>query len=74
MEPQTCRRKKRIHQQPSGEEDMGASMGKVEAFLRASAVLMLVLTACLVGTDTQTKAIVYTYTKKATFKALNALT
>ncbi|OWM84343.1 hypothetical protein CDL15_Pgr027113 [Punica granatum] len=53
---------------------MAASLGKVEALLRACAVLMLVLTACLVGMDTQTKAIVFTYKKKVTYKYLNALT
>lgn len=71
--PLELKQKRKTHQYLPG-EDMGASIGKVEAFLRACAVVILVLTACLVGMDAQTKAIVYTYTKKATFKDLNALT
>ncbi|KAK4746579.1 hypothetical protein SAY87_025616 [Trapa incisa] len=52
---------------------MGASTGKVEALFRACVVVILVLTACLVWTNAQTKVIMYTFTKKATYKDLTAL-
>uniref|UniRef100_A0A5B7AU82 CASP-like protein n=2 Tax=Davidia involucrata TaxID=16924 RepID=A0A5B7AU82_DAVIN len=45
---------------------------KKEAFLRLFAILLLVLTACLVGFDTQTKVIFASITRKATFRDLNA--
>ncbi|KAL5549090.1 hypothetical protein UlMin_004321 [Ulmus minor] len=48
-------------------------MAKSEIVLRISSVLLLVLTACLVGFDTQTKAVFY-ITKKATYKDLKVLT
>ncbi|KAJ7955764.1 CASP-like protein [Quillaja saponaria] len=48
-------------------------MGKNEAFLRVSAILVLVLTACLVGLNTQTKTIIFTIQKKATFNDMDAL-
>ncbi|XP_028775364.1 CASP-like protein 2C1 [Neltuma alba] len=44
-----------------------------EIYLRVSAILVLVLTACLVAFDSQTKVIIYTITKKATYKDLEAL-
>ncbi|KAI6682560.1 hypothetical protein NL676_036441 [Syzygium grande] len=52
---------------------MGYWAAKIEALLRVCAILLLVLTACLVAMDAQTKLIVYTYAKKATFRDLNAL-
>ncbi|XP_056176734.1 CASP-like protein 2C1 isoform X2 [Syzygium oleosum] len=52
---------------------MGYWAAKTEALLRVCAILLLVLTACLVAMDAQTKLIVYTYAKKATFRDLNAL-
>ncbi|KAK4775258.1 hypothetical protein SAY86_010193 [Trapa natans] len=51
---------------------MGASITKVEALFRACVVVLLVLTACLVGTNAQTKVIAY-ITKKATYRDLTAL-
>ncbi|OMO53155.1 hypothetical protein COLO4_36827 [Corchorus olitorius] len=45
---------------------------KIEAFLRICAILALVLTACLLGFDSQTKVIFY-IEKKASFKDLRAL-
>ncbi|CAN4106507.1 unnamed protein product [Withania somnifera] len=44
-----------------------------EFLLRLFATLLLVLTACLVGFDSQTKVLFYTYHLKATFKYLDAL-
>ncbi|KAI8014817.1 CASP-like protein 2C1 [Camellia lanceoleosa] len=46
---------------------------KMEALLRLSSTLLLVLTACLVGFDTQTKVIFLSTVRKATFRDLNAL-
>uniref|UniRef100_A0A5B7B8W5 CASP-like protein n=1 Tax=Davidia involucrata TaxID=16924 RepID=A0A5B7B8W5_DAVIN len=46
---------------------------KREAFLRLLAILLLVLTACLVGFDTQTKVIFSLVVRKANFRDLNAL-
>ncbi|CAL5385365.1 unnamed protein product [Camellia sinensis] len=46
---------------------------KMEALLRLSSTLLLVLTACLVGFDTQTKVILFSIVRKATFRDLNAL-
>ncbi|EOY31806.1 hypothetical protein QUC31_019653 [Theobroma cacao] len=51
---------------------MEFSIQKTEAFLRLCAILLLVLTACLVGFDSQTKVIFYVE-KKASFKDLRAL-
>ncbi|XP_021277494.1 CASP-like protein XL3 [Herrania umbratica] len=51
---------------------MEFSIQKAEAFLRLCAILLLVLTACLVGFDSQTKVIFYVE-KKASFKDLRAL-
>ncbi|CAI9768798.1 unnamed protein product [Fraxinus pennsylvanica] len=48
-------------------------IGRKEAFLRVLAIVFLVLTACLVGFDTQTKLLFYTISRKATFRDLNAL-
>ncbi|RXH78833.1 hypothetical protein DVH24_002351 [Malus domestica] len=53
-------------------EKMKYGMAETEAFLRLSAVLILVLTACLVGFDTQTKYVIFFY-RKATFRDFNAL-
>ncbi|KAK7291895.1 hypothetical protein RIF29_07420 [Crotalaria pallida] len=52
---------------------MKLGMATGEVYLRVSAILVLVLTACLVAFDTQTKVIVLTYEKKATYKDVNAL-
>ncbi|KAL9662225.1 hypothetical protein QQ045_027057 [Rhodiola kirilowii] len=46
---------------------------KVQLFLRILAILVLVLTACLVSLDTQTKLVFNILEKKATFKDLDAL-
>lgn len=46
---------------------------KKEFMLRLFATLLLALTACLVGFDSQTKVLFYTLHIKATFKYLNAL-
>ncbi|XP_062078644.1 CASP-like protein 2C1 [Humulus lupulus] len=46
-------------------------MGKAQLLLRISAVLVLVLTASLVGSNTQTKVLIVR--QKATFRALDAL-
>ena len=48
-------------------------MARGEVFLRVAAIVVLVLTACLVAFDTQTKVIVLTFEKKATYKDLNSL-
>lgn len=48
-------------------------MARGEVYLRVSAILVLVLTACLVAFDTETKVILLTIEKKATFKDVNAL-
>ncbi|XVF34238.1 hypothetical protein REPUB_Repub18cG0042300 [Reevesia pubescens] len=50
---------------------MELGIQKIEAFLRLSAIFMLVLTASLVGFDSQTKVIFY-FEKKASFKYLRA--
>ncbi|KAK3435475.1 CASP-like protein 2C1 [Eucalyptus grandis] len=52
---------------------MGYWAAETEVFLRVCAILLLVLTACLVAMATQTKLIMYTYARKATFRDLNAL-
>ncbi|KAL7097396.1 hypothetical protein ACP275_10G142100 [Erythranthe tilingii] len=46
---------------------------KMGVFLRMFSTVLLVLSACLVGLDTQTKVIFYTFTRKATFRDLDAL-
>ncbi|XWS52189.1 hypothetical protein CRYUN_Cryun11dG0045800 [Craigia yunnanensis] len=51
---------------------MELGIQKIEAFLRLCAILSLVLTACLLGFDSQTKVIFYVE-KKASFKDLRAL-
>ncbi|KAE8700140.1 CASP-like protein 2C1 [Hibiscus syriacus] len=51
---------------------MGSGIQKMEALLRLTAISMLVLTACLVGFDSQTKVVFY-IEKKASFKDLRAL-
>ncbi|XVE80006.1 hypothetical protein DITRI_Ditri14bG0104000 [Diplodiscus trichospermus] len=51
---------------------MELGIQKMEAFLRLSAILVLVLTACLVSFNHQTKVIFYVE-KKASFKDLRAL-
>ncbi|KAL2534781.1 CASP-like protein 2C1 [Abeliophyllum distichum] len=48
-------------------------IGRKEAFLRVFATVFLVLTACLVGFDTQTKILFYSVVRKATYRDLNAL-
>ncbi|GMI92882.1 CASP-like protein 2C1 [Hibiscus trionum] len=52
---------------------MELGIQKMEALLRLSAISMLVLTACLVGFDSQTKVIFSYIEKKASFKDLRAL-
>ncbi|KAI4381112.1 hypothetical protein MLD38_007220 [Melastoma candidum] len=52
---------------------MGFCMAKAEALMRAISCSLLVLTACLVALDSQTKYIVFTYARKATYKDLNSL-
>ncbi|TKY54587.1 CASP protein 2C1 [Spatholobus suberectus] len=52
---------------------MKLGMARGEVYLRVSAILVLVLTACLVAFDTQTKAVLFTIEKKATYKDLDAL-
>ncbi|XP_061994583.1 CASP-like protein 2C1 [Rosa rugosa] len=47
-------------------------MENTEAFLRLSSVILLVLTALLVGLDHQTKFVFFTY-RKASFDQVNAL-
>ncbi|KAA8535576.1 hypothetical protein F0562_030579 [Nyssa sinensis] len=47
-------------------------IGNREAFLRLSAILLLALTAFLVGFDTQTKLIFSSISRKATFRDVNA--
>ncbi|XP_022731704.1 CASP-like protein XL3 [Durio zibethinus] len=51
---------------------MELGIQKIEAILRLCAVLILVLTVCLVAFDSQTKVIFY-IEKKASFKNLRAL-
>lgn len=46
---------------------------RVEFLLRLLAILLLVLTACLVGFDSQTKVVFLTVQIKANFKYLGAL-
>ncbi|MED6196665.1 hypothetical protein PIB30_049533 [Stylosanthes scabra] len=48
-------------------------MARRETSLRISAIVMLVLTACLVAFDTQTKVIMLSIEKKATYKDMKAL-
>jgi len=48
-------------------------MARGEVYLRVSAILVLVLTACLVALDTQTKVVFLSIEKKATCRDLNAL-
>lgn len=52
---------------------MKLGMARGEVCLRVSAILVLVLTACLVALDTQTKVVFVSIEKKATYKDLNAL-
>ncbi|XP_010265455.1 PREDICTED: CASP-like protein 2C1 [Nelumbo nucifera] len=52
---------------------MENGMLKTEALLRLSAIGVLVLTACLVGTNTQTKHVFFSVERKATVKDLDAL-
>lgn len=51
---------------------MKFGISKIDILLRLSAILFLVLTACLVGLDTQTRRILY-IEKKAQFQELNSL-
>ncbi|CBI17818.3 unnamed protein product, partial [Vitis vinifera] len=55
------------------ESSSGISLARAEAFLRLFAILVLVLTACLLGFDTQTKLLFSTIKKTATFRDLGAL-
>ncbi|CAA2994963.1 CASP 2C1 [Olea europaea subsp. europaea] len=48
-------------------------IGRKEAFLRVLVILIMVLTACLVGFDAQTKLLFYSIVRKATFRDMNAL-
>ncbi|XP_019463176.1 PREDICTED: CASP-like protein 2C1 [Lupinus angustifolius] len=57
----------------SSEKTMEFRMARGEVYLRIFAILVLVLTAFLVAFDTQTKVIVLTIEKKATYKDVNAL-
>ncbi|KAK7388493.1 hypothetical protein VNO78_23309 [Psophocarpus tetragonolobus] len=50
---------------------LGLARGEVH--LRVSAILVLVLTTCLVAFDTQTKVVFLSIEKKATYKDLGAL-
>lgn len=52
---------------------MKLGMARGEVYLRVSAIVVLVLTACLVAFDTQTKVLLLSIEKKATYKDLNAL-
>ncbi|KAE9602412.1 putative casparian strip membrane protein [Lupinus albus] len=52
---------------------MEFGMAKGEVYLRVSGIIVLVLTACLVAFDNQTKVIFLTIEKKATYKDMNAL-
>ncbi|KAL4397661.1 hypothetical protein HN51_002175 [Arachis hypogaea] len=52
---------------------MELRMARGETSLRISAIVMLVLTACLVAFDTQTKVIMLSIEKKATYKDMKAL-
>lgn len=52
---------------------MKLRMARGEVYLRVSAILVLVLTACLVALDTQTKVVFLSIEKKATCRDLNAL-
>ncbi|CAL0325580.1 unnamed protein product [Lupinus luteus] len=52
---------------------MEFTIARGEVYLRISAILILVLAACLIAFDTQTKVIVFTIEKKATYKDVNAL-
>lgn len=47
-------------------------IAQVNVYLRVSAVLSFVLTACLVGLDAQTK-IIFFITRKATYRDLEVL-
>ncbi|KAG8372401.1 hypothetical protein BUALT_Bualt12G0062400 [Buddleja alternifolia] len=48
-------------------------IGKKEAIVRILSIVCLVLTACLVGFDSETKVLFYTFSRRATFRDLNAL-
>ncbi|KAE9609847.1 hypothetical protein Lalb_Chr07g0180361 [Lupinus albus] len=48
-------------------------MARGEVYLRISTILVLVLAACLIAFDTETKVIVLTIEKKVTYKDVNAL-
>ncbi|CAJ1941884.1 unnamed protein product [Sphenostylis stenocarpa] len=52
---------------------MKLGMARGEVYLRVSAILVLVLTACLVAFDTQTKVVFLSIEKKATYSDLDAL-
>ncbi|KAI4376807.1 hypothetical protein MLD38_014524 [Melastoma candidum] len=52
---------------------MGLIVVKAEALMRAISCSLLILTSCLVALDAQTKYIVFTYAKKASYKDLNSL-
>jgi len=52
---------------------MKLGMARGEVYLRFSAILVLVLSACLVAFDTQTKVVLLGIQKKATYNDLHAL-
>ncbi|KAK7329813.1 hypothetical protein VNO77_23993 [Canavalia gladiata] len=52
---------------------MKLGMARGEVFLRVLAIVVLVVTACLVAFDTQTKVVILTIEKTATYKDMNAL-
>ncbi|XP_027332970.1 CASP-like protein 2C1 [Abrus precatorius] len=52
---------------------MKLGMARGEVYLRVSAIVVLVLTTCLVAFDTQTKVVLLSIERKATYKDLNAL-
>ncbi|KAK7265282.1 hypothetical protein RJT34_32900 [Clitoria ternatea] len=52
---------------------MNLEMARGEICLRVSAILVLIITACLVAFDTQTKVVLLSYEKKATYKDMKAL-
>ena len=52
---------------------MELGIAKAEVSLRVSAIVFLVLTACLVAFDTQTRVVILTFEKKVTYKDMEVL-
>lgn len=52
---------------------MELGIAKAEACLRVTAILFLVLTTCLVAFDSETKVVILSIEKKATYKDMKAL-